>query len=183
MDYFEAALGRRSCRRFKQDPIPREHLDMMIDAGRYVPTGFNCQPMRFAIIQSPEKVAQALGFTGWLTGWPSDDGGPVAFIVTLADKEVHEGKLPPELAAYAVMTAAHALGYGSCWHGVGRRDDMRKLLGISERYEPHVLISLGKPAETIVVHDPSDETRPRVDDDGVVHLGKLGRDQVTVAVV
>jgi FMN reductase [NAD(P)H] len=183
MDFFEAALGRRSCRRFRQDPIPRDHLDRMIDAGRYVPTGFNCQPVRFAIISSPEKVAEAFGFTGWLTGRPGDDERPAAYVVTLADAEVHEGQMPPALAAYAVMTAAYALGYGSCWHGVRRPDELRELLGLPERFQPHVLISLGKPAETIELHDPSDETKVTKDDAGVVHVGKLGRETVTVAVV
>ncbi len=183
MDYFEAALGRRSYRRFQQDPIPREHLDRMIDAGRYVPTGFNCQPVRFAVIQSPEKVEQAFQFTGWLTGRPPEGERPVAYIVTLADSEVHDGKLPPELATYSVMTAAYALGYGSCWHGVGKKDEMRDLLGVSERYIPSVLISLGKPAEEVKVDDPSFDTKVKKDADGLVHLGKLGRDAVTIAVV
>jgi len=44
-------------------------------------------------------------------------------------------------------------------------------------------ISPARPAETIQVHDPSDDGKVRKDENGVVHLGKLGRETVAVAVL
>ena len=179
MDFFEAALGRRSVRRFRQGPVAREDLDRMIDAGRYAPTPFNRQPVRFAVISSPEKVAEAFPFTGWLTG-PPEDERPAAYLVILLDTQVTAGMVSAHCATTAVMMAAHALGYGSCWHGA--KAELREFLGLPDHLEPSILISLGRPAETAEVHDPSDDTQVRKDEDGVVHVGKRGRDEVTVAV-
>ena len=81
----------------------------------------------------------------------------------------------------AVMLAAHALGYGSCWHGVGKRAELRQLLGVAEYVEPRVDISLGRPAETFQVADPSDDRQVKKGDDGVVRLGELGRDKSVIA--
>ena len=67
-------MTRRSCRRFKQDPVPREHLNRMMDAARYVPTGYNKPGLRFAIVASPDKVAGMCQFAGWLTGKPPTGG-------------------------------------------------------------------------------------------------------------
>ncbi len=183
MDFFECVLGRRTCRRFKQDALSREDLDRMVDAGRYAPTGYNKQPVRFAIINSPEKVAEAFEFTGWLTGKPSDGEKPAAYIVVMVDTNVNDSDIAAACATYGVMLAAHSLGYGSCWHGCNGSEKVKAFLGVGDNIKPKVLISLGKHAEEYVVHDPSDDWKVRKADDGKIHLGKFGRGDVTLAVL
>ncbi len=183
MEFFECMLGRRSCRRFKQDPVRRADLDRMIDAGRYAPTGYNSQAIRFAIICSPQKVQEAFACTGWLTGRPPEGQQPAAYIVVLSDTNVGADATGAHCATYAVMLAAHALGYGSCWHGCEGNERVGELLGLPERFKPHILVSLGRPDEVCRVDDPSSDTKVRVEEDGTVRLGKRGREEVTVAVV
>jgi nitroreductase len=183
MEFFECALGRRSCRRFKQDPISRADLDRMVDAGRYAPTGYNKQAIRFAVICSPQKVSEAFAFTGWLTGKPPEGQRPAAYIAVLSDTRIAADATGAHCATYAVMLAAHSLGYGSCWHGCEGSEKVAAFLGLPEHIKPYILISLGRPDETFVVDDPSDEWQVRKDSEGVVHLGKRGRKDVTVAVL
>ena len=181
MEFFECVTGRRTCRRFRQDPISREELDTMIDAGRYAPTGFNKQPVRFAVINSPEKVAEAFEFTGWLTGKPPVEEKPAAYIVVMCDTDVSDSSTAAACVTYAVMLAAHALGYGSCWHGC--RAELKDFLGLADNINPKVLVSLGKYGEEHIVHDPSDDWKVKKAEDGTIHLGKLGREDVTLAVL
>ena len=183
MDFLECMMGRRSCRRFKQDPVPREDLERMIDVARYVPTGYNKHGLRFAIVSSPEKVAEMFEFTGWLTGKPAEGQRPTAYIVTMLDTEVGGGIAAAYCATYAVMLTAHSLGYGSCWHGCHGSDKVRTFLGVPENIELAVTVSLGKSDETVVVHDPSDDWEVKKLDDGTVHLGKPSRETVTIAVL
>lgn len=183
MEFFECVMGRRSCRRFKQDPVSREDLDRMIDAGRYAPTGYNKQPIKFALITSPEKVAQAFKFTGWLTGRPSEDEKPAAYVVILCDTEISDSDSAVSCATYAVMLAAHALGYGSCWHGCAGNEEVKAFLGLPDNLDPRLIVSLGRRAEEAVVHDPSTDWKVRKADDGKIHLGKFGRKDVTAAVL
>lgn len=183
MEFFECILGRRSCRRFRQDPVSRADLDRMIDAGRYAPTGYNSQAIRFAIICSPQKVCEAFAYTGWLTGRPPEGQQPTAYIVVLSDTRIGADATGAHCATYAVMLAAHALGYGSCWHGCEGNDKVKEFLGLPEYIKPHIVISLGRPDETFQVHDPSSDWKVRKEADGTVHLGKRGREEVTVAVL
>lgn len=184
MELFECLMERRSCRRFKQDAISREDIDKMIDAGRYAPTGANRQPVRFAVITSPEKAAEMFEHTGWLTGTPVEGERPTAYIIIMCDTTAGGGaEASAACAATTVMLAAHALGYGSCWCGCHGKEEVVSLLGLPENIEPRITISLGRYAEEFVVHDPSPELKVAMQDDGKIHLGKLGREDVTLTVL
>ena len=76
---------------------------------------------------------------------------------------------------------AHALGYGSCWHGCQGRAEVGEFLGLPENVEPHVVVSLGVPDEPFDLEDPSDEWKVTKDESGTVHIGKFGRDKVILA--
>ena len=181
MDFFEVVFGRRSTRRFRKDLVKREDIDRMIDAGRYAPTGFNKQPVRFAIVATMEKVDEMFGFTGWLTGKPEPGQRPAAYVVVCNDDSVTEGTTSCDCATYAVMLAAHALGYGSCWHGCRGNDKVKRFLGLPENITPHVAVSLGVPDEEFLLKDPCDEWEVVKDGDGMVRIGKYGREKAIAA--
>lgn len=47
----EAIEKRRSIRKFKQEPIPDEHLRELLNSARLAPSGCNAQPWRFKIVK------------------------------------------------------------------------------------------------------------------------------------
>lgn len=49
--YLHAVKFRRSIRNFKKEPIPRETLERILDAGRYTATARNLQDCRFILVQ------------------------------------------------------------------------------------------------------------------------------------
>jgi nitroreductase len=51
MDTFEAIKKRRSVRNFTGDLIPREHLEMIVDAGRQAASGNNQQPWNLSLLR------------------------------------------------------------------------------------------------------------------------------------
>lgn len=53
-----AFRSRRSTRIFKKDSVEREKLEKIVEAGRFAPTGGNRQPLRYIVIQTPEKLQQ-----------------------------------------------------------------------------------------------------------------------------
>ena len=58
MDLDEAIRGRRSIRKYKADaPIPREHIEAMIEAARWAPSSTNIQPWRFIVVEDRETIA------------------------------------------------------------------------------------------------------------------------------
>lgn len=55
MEVWQAIQSRRSIRRYKADPIPRESIEAILDAGRLAPSGKNNQPWRFVVVQNEER--------------------------------------------------------------------------------------------------------------------------------
>ena len=49
---------RRSVRSYRQEPIPKEVLEQIINAGRYAPTGSNSQRVHYLIITSPDEISE-----------------------------------------------------------------------------------------------------------------------------
>jgi len=60
----DTLMTRRSIRRYKPDPVPREIIETLLTAAIWSPSAHNRQPWRFAVIESPaqkEKLARAMG--------------------------------------------------------------------------------------------------------------------------
>ena len=49
---------RRSTRIYKNQPVEKEKLERIIQAGRFAPTGGNLQANRYVVLHTPEKMAQ-----------------------------------------------------------------------------------------------------------------------------
>ena len=47
---------RRSCRRFRPEPLPDEQIEDLIDKARYAPTATNAQNVRYLVISSREAI-------------------------------------------------------------------------------------------------------------------------------
>ncbi len=54
MDVSEAIKMRRSIRKFKPDPIPKEKIKLLLESARLAPSGTNTQPWRFIVVKDDE---------------------------------------------------------------------------------------------------------------------------------
>jgi len=57
MNLAEAIKGRRSVRKFKNQPVPREVLQRTLDLAIWAPSGMNRQEWYFVAVQGPKKDA------------------------------------------------------------------------------------------------------------------------------
>ncbi|MEO6816176.1 MAG: nitroreductase family protein, partial [Edaphobacter sp.] len=105
----EAIEGRRATPSFDGEPIPPEDLQQILDAGLHAPSGYNMQPWRFVVVQSPEqkkrlraasynqgKVEEASAVIvacGDADGWRKD--------IDLMLQQGREGGMPESYAAQA----------------------------------------------------------------------------------
>lgn len=55
MNVYEAIDRRRSIRKFKDTPVPRELIEGLLAAATLAPSGKNAQPWRFVVLQGSEK--------------------------------------------------------------------------------------------------------------------------------
>jgi len=51
----EAIRSRRSIRKFKQDPVPKDVIDELLESARLAPSASNSQPWRFMVVTDPKQ--------------------------------------------------------------------------------------------------------------------------------
>ena len=107
---------RRSCRKYTQQPVEKELLEAVLEAGTFAATGHGTQSPRMVVAQQPELVKRLSDMNAVVWGKPIDPfyGAPVAVIV-FADTQAATGRQDACLVMGNLMLAAHAVGLGSCW--------------------------------------------------------------------
>jgi nitroreductase len=61
MDVFETMKNRQSIRKFRKDPVQREHILRMAEAASWAPTAGNSQNFRFIAVQERETIDRMRG--------------------------------------------------------------------------------------------------------------------------
>ena len=59
METWDAIKARRNVREFEDRPLPDEHLERVLEAGRRAPSSRNWQPWDFVVVTDREQLAQA----------------------------------------------------------------------------------------------------------------------------
>lgn len=162
MDCLEAILGRRSIRRYTDEPVSEDHIEMLLRAAMAAPSAFNEQSWRFVVVTDGE-VLSALSETHQYSKMIAR--APLA-IVVCGDRgaERYPGFYWVQDCTAALtnlLTAARALGLGACWVGVqpwpDRVKHVRETLGLPAGVEPLAQVAIGHPAEE---KPPADRFEP-----------------------
>ena len=77
MEVSEAILKRRSIRRWKPDPVEKEKIEMVLEAGRRAPSWGNTQPWRFIVVQDKAKIEELAGAA---SGQPQVSSAPAVIV-------------------------------------------------------------------------------------------------------
>ncbi len=173
MDFYEAIRTRRSVRSFKEDKIPEEVLNRVLEAARVAPSGGNRQPWRFILVKDDtlrQKMISACNNQRFIADAPlivvacgqrlaTNRGGYMGEMGVLLDVAI---------AFTHLILAARAEGLGSCWIGAFKNDVIKKLLKVPEEYEVVAITPLGYPSEDVFT-----EPRSRKNLDEIVSLNKF----------
>jgi nitroreductase len=179
MDILQAIKARRSIRLFKQDAVSDELFTGLIEAGRCAPSGANCQPLEYVVVNDGrmlDGVFAQLAWAGYIKPkrTPSADLRPTAYIVVLVNGDIcSDGAVDAAAAIENILLAACAKGIGSCWIGSVKRDELKKILTPPDNYSIDSVIALGYPAEEPVLEDCCDESiKYYLDENDRLHVPK-----------
>ena len=179
MDFYEVVKARRSIRKFKQDPIPRETLEKIVDTARFCPSAANLQPMRFKIVDDPALVAAMQPHVRWAAylapnGDPAENEKPTAFILVCVDKEIRPTGTSPDVggAVQNILLSAVYEGLGTCWMGSIDREEIRTITNLPERYALDTVIALGWPGEQSRTVPITTDIKYYKDENGVMNVPK-----------
>ena len=161
MEFEKVIEKRRSIRKYKDTPVPKEQLIKILEAARIAPSASHRQPWHFIVVEDKEKIRK-LAKSKWAEA-------PV-MIVGLADTEASPNWCSNDLgiAIEHMVLEATNLGLGTCWMGqTGREDLIRELLDVPDKFRPVAVVPIGVPDET-----PSPKERKSLDD--IVSWEKFG---------
>ena len=108
---------RRSVRKYKAEQIRDEELNAILEAGTWAPSAKGLQTSVMVVVQDPETIAWMSKLNAEIQGNPGTDpfyGAPTV-VVVLGDGEKLNWLQDGSLVMGNLMTAAAALGLGSCW--------------------------------------------------------------------
>lgn len=151
MDALEAIRKRRSVREYTGEPVPREDLIKIVDAGRLAATGSNRQPWDFVVITDRETIKALTVAADWMEK-------AAAIIAVVMDPASRWWLEDGSAAVENMLIASTALGYGSCWlegNTLPREDPFKELLGIPASKRLLTLVPIGVPAKW-----PTQEKKP-----------------------
>ena len=156
MSTLTTILSRTSYRgKYDPTPVPREHLQQLLEAGLAAPSGCNKQTTSLIAVDDPELLKQLNALTESRIGKTAP-----AMILVLTRRIIAYRDRTFFVQDYAaaienILLAAVSLGYESCWvedhitdvDNIGRK--MADVLGVPEEYELVCYLPIGKAIEKI----------------------------------
>ena len=146
MEVFEAIQKRHSVRSYLPSEVPNEKLMKILEAARLAPSAGNVQPWYFIVVtEKPIREKLAKGrYAKFLVESP-------IVIVGCGDKGASPNwhVVDTAIAMENMVLTATSEGLATCWIGSFNGDQVRKLLGIPERFRVIALLALGYRRETM----------------------------------
>lgn len=122
MEALNCLLTRRSTKKYDAQPISKEDIEKIVQAGQNAPSGMNLQPTAFVVIENKELRDELSRLNGevFKKVHPNFNGDPFygapVVIAVLASPEISRNYLyDGSLAMGNMLNAAHALHIGACW--------------------------------------------------------------------
>jgi nitroreductase len=157
--------GRRSVRAYTEEPVSKEQVDAVLEAGVWAPTAMHREPLKFVIIENKELIKYVsdqtkLAIKQFMPPYAERFSTPEdiicynapMLILVCAAKDPQWGSLDftdAVLAAENMFLKAHDLGLGTCYMGfvnqLNNKPDVLKKMGLPENFSMLVPFVLGHP--------------------------------------
>ena len=148
MDFVDLVKARKSVRRYKPDPVPRDVVKRVLEAAILAPTWANMQGVRYVVVADPAAVAAVKEGIGqkWVASAPS-------FIVATSH-EGASGKNKNGLPYYMLdvgicfqqlVLAATNEGLGTCWIGYFDENVVKTALNVPPKQRVIAITPIGYP--------------------------------------
>ena len=134
--------SRRSIRRYRDEPVPRERIAQLLEAARYAPSGHNSQGISYLVVDDPGALKRIIelvvGWMGTLVSYQPELAARLhmpgiikshergedrilrhapALVIASAPKDLLPALITTCLALEYVELYATTLGLGTCWAG------------------------------------------------------------------
>ncbi|MBW2491946.1 MAG: nitroreductase family protein [Deltaproteobacteria bacterium] len=172
----------RSCRRFYQEHVLDLKVLMgLVDLARLSASAANLQPLRYIISvdsKNNSQIFSCLRWAAYLKDWngPKEGERPSGYIIILSDFKKANDFVGYDcgIASQSILLGAREKGLAGCMIASIRRQQLRSILDIDERFKILLVIAIGKPKEDVVIETVGDDDSIRYwrDSKGLHHVPK-----------
>jgi len=149
MSFLQLAAARYSVRKFKNEPVRKEDVDRILQAGHLAPTGCNRQPQRIFVIQSAEAMEKLRPCT------KCHFGAPMAMLIcydeAISWKRKYDGAdsgwADASIVTTHMMLEAAEIGVGTTWVMHFDPAAVKAEFALPDSLVPVALLVMGYPAE------------------------------------
>lgn len=154
MSFFELINTRRSIRKFKDAPVEKEKVDLLIEAALRSPSSRSFNPWRFIVVDDRDKIqllSQAKPHGSSFLA-----GAPLCIVVCGNRDESDVWVEDASIASIFTHLAAHEMGLGSCWIQIRKREYnasksadtyVKDVLKIPDNIMIEAIVAVGYPDE------------------------------------
>jgi nitroreductase len=137
--------NRRSIRKFLDDPVPQELIEIILQSARWCQSASNRQPWRLILIKNKNllaNISKECIYGSFI------DQAPIA-IAIIAKKEVapkwyiHD----TSMLSHQICLTVSGLGLGTCWIGSMNRDKVASILELSKDEFVTTVLPIGFPKQ------------------------------------
>jgi nitroreductase len=189
MNFREMVERNRTRRKFDQSKIlDAQVLVDLVELTRFMPSGANKQPLKYAVTADPGLCAEIFPLLGWaayLKDWngPEEGERPTGYITIMLDKNIADAPgCDHGIASQTIMLGAVEKGLGGCIIATVNRKKLARILDLPDNLEVLLVLALGVPAQKVVVESlpPDGDIKYWTGDDGNHHVPKRSLDELLV---
>ena len=161
--FSELARNRRSHRKFTDERVTEEQLQVLLDAALMAPTSKGMHSYSFCVVENAATLAALSQCKSMGSQFLSD--APCA-IVVMAEPEISDVWIEDaSVAATMLLLSAENCDLGACWVQIRERlqEDgspaslaVRELLHLTPEQEPLCIVAIGKKAQDVPPHTEED---------------------------
>jgi nitroreductase len=149
MQTWDAIRARRNVRQYTDQPIAREDLERIAEAGRLAPSSTNWQPWSFVVVTDRAQLIELAKV--WDRGGKhiAQSAATIALVARDPEDQRHREWMLYDFgqATMNMMLAAADRGIGSGHSAVVDQEQAQRVLGFPDGYVAVYLIGLGYPAD------------------------------------
>src|SRR3954454_18183359 len=149
METWDAVRARRNVRQYTDQPIARNDVERILEAGRRSPSASNWQPWHFVVVTDRDQLAELA--KAWEQGGKhiARSAATIALVAENPADDQTRVRIAYDFGqatAFMLITATD-LGIGS-GHSAGRdQDQARRVLGPPDGYFCAYMLGLGSPSD------------------------------------
>ena len=144
-DVFEAVRTVLAVREYRDDAVPDDAMDRIVEAGHLTASSMNRQPWHFVVVRDRQSLKEL----GGLLRTGSYTASAAAAIVVAYERESRFGVSDASRAIQSMVITAWAEGVGSNWTGFGHLEGVRQHAGLPDTYDVLAVVPLGYPAQAL----------------------------------